>query len=205
MPSKYRVRSLFRPLVNLIAKGFYKSGIQNPNVITGLMFGSAVLSTFFLIYLENLLFFWILVFITGIFDGVDGSLRRISNRSSQKGALLDSTLDRFSEIVIFFGIFIYCSDKLLFGFIDMKLIIYLSIFSTLMISYSRTRGENIIKGDFDIGLMARSERLLFLVIASILSVFWTIFNELLFIYMLLVASTAIFRFLKIHKIISAEK
>ena len=119
--------------------------------------------------------------------------------------MLDSTLDRFSEIVIFFGIFIYCSDKLLFGFIDMKLIIYLSIFSTLMISYSRTRGENIIKGDFDIGLMARSERLLFLVIASILSVFWTIFNELLFIYMLLVASTAIFRFLKIHKIISAEK
>jgi phosphatidylglycerophosphate synthase len=201
MPSKFRIRHIFRPLVDLIAKGFYKTGIKNPNIITWFMFISSVLSAIFLVFLGNFLLFGIFLFLTGIFDGVDGSLSRIANRSTQKGAFLDSNLDRFSEIVIFLGIFIYCKDALLWELIDMKLIIFIALFATLMVSYSRTRGENIYKEDFDIGLMARSERLFYLLITSIIAFFWGFFNELLFIYMWLVIGTVVFRFIKIKNII----
>jgi phosphatidylglycerophosphate synthase len=204
MGSKIRLRYIFRPLVDIIAKGFYKSGIKNPNIITGLMFFFAVLGSVLLILFGNLLLFGIFVFLTGIFDGVDGSLSRIAERASQKGAFLDSTMDRFSEIVIFFAIFVFCGDTLLWNAIDMKLIIYIAFFASLMISYSRTRGENIIKEDFDIGLMARSERLFYLLIASIISFIWGYFNELLFIYMWLVIGTVLFRFSRIYNTIKTR-
>jgi len=201
MASKYRVRYIFRPPVNLIAKGFFKIGVKNPDIITGLMLICALFSAFFIIFLQNLLLFAIFVFLTGIFDGVDGSLSRLANRASQKGAFLDSTMDRFSEIIIFLGIFIYSWNAFLWEVIDMKLVIYFALFASLMISYSRARGETIIKGDFDIGLMARSERLFYLFITSIIAFIWGYLNEFLFIYMILVVGTALFRAIKIYRFI----
>jgi len=192
------VKYIFRPLVNSIARGFNKVGLQNPNVVTLLMFFFACVSSVFLIFLENLFFFAIFVFFTGILDGVDGSLSRLNNRQTKKGGFLDSTMDRLSEFIIFLGLFLFLYDELLWNLIDMKLIIFISFTATFLISYSRSRADNFFKGDFDVGLMARSERLLYLVITSIIASFWGYMSEFIFIYMWLVIFTAFFRFLKIH-------
>ena len=70
-----------------------------------------------------------------------------------------------------------------------------------MISYSRARAENFFKGDFDIGLMARSERLFYLVITMMISFFWNFVKEFLFLFMWLVVITYIFRMIKIYNVL----
>ncbi|MHA1489365.1 MAG: CDP-alcohol phosphatidyltransferase family protein [Promethearchaeota archaeon] len=203
MPSKFRVRYLFRPLVELLAKGLNKIGIT-ANVATIIMLSFSILSFISLVFFMNLFYFGIFIFLCGIFDGIDGAIARLNNKSSQWGAFFDSTMDRMSEFVIFLALLLFCFEDLLWNLIDMKLVIFISFFCSLMISYSRARGENFLKkkkGDFDIGLMARSERLFYLFITSIIAFFFNFLNEFLFIFMWLVIGTAIFRFLKINKYI----
>jgi hypothetical protein len=65
-----------------------------------------------------------------------------------------------------------------------------------MISYIRSRAEVIFKGDFDFGLMARSERLFYLFVTMMIANFYGYSNEFLFIFMLLVITTALFRYFK---------
>ena len=69
-----------------------------------------------------------------------------------------------------------------------------------MSSESRLRCS-FFKGDFDVGLMARSERLFYLVITMMIANFYGYANEFLFTYMLLVLITALFRYFKIAKLI----
>ncbi|TFG08558.1 MAG: CDP-alcohol phosphatidyltransferase family protein [Promethearchaeota archaeon] len=198
MPSKLRIRYIFRPLVNLIAKGLSKIGIT-PNAATVLMLCFAVLSFIILVIFQNLLIFAIFIFITGIMDGCDGAIARLTNKSTPLGGFFDSVMDRISEFFIFLALLIYTWDQLLWDLIEMRIIIFFSLIASLMISYSRARAENIFEGDFDIGLMARSERLFYLFISSLISLFYNLFNELLFLFMWLVVGTAIFRFLKINR------
>ena len=201
-PSKFRLRYIFRPLVNLLAKSLSKLGVT-PNLATGIMLLFAIFSFISLVFLQNLLFFAILVFITGIMDGCDGAIARLTNGSTSFGGFFDSVMDRISEFIIFLALLIFTWDHLLWGLIDMKLIIFFTFLGSLMISYIRARAENFFKGksnkvNFDIGLMARSERLFFLFISSLLAFFFnTFFNEFLFLFMCLVIGTAFFRFLRI--------
>jgi len=203
MPSSLRVRKIFGPLVKAIARGLSKIGIT-PNIATCVMLFFALLSLISLGFLKNLLLFSIFVFTTGIFDGVDGAIARLTDNSTKSGAFLDSTMDRVSEFIVLLGLLLYCWNESIF-LIDMKLIVMISLFSSLMISYSRARAENFFKGDFDIGLMARSERLFYLVITSIIAHFFGFMNEFVFIFMWLVICTAVWRFFKFNNIIKKNE
>jgi len=198
MPSKFRIRYIFRPLVKLIAKGLSKIGVT-PNMATVIMFIFAIISFVCLVFIQNLLLFSIFVFITGIMDGCDGAIARLDNKSTKFGGFLDSIMDRFSEFVIFWSLLVYSWEEELWNIIDMKVVIFLAFLFSIMISYLRARASNILDGDFDIGLMARSERLFYLVISSLITFYFGFFNEFLFLFMWLVIGTFIFRFMKINK------
>ncbi len=200
MPSKFRLRYIFKPFVKLIAKGLSKVGVT-PNIATLMMFSFAIFSFIALVFFNNLLFFAIFIFITGILDGCDGAIARLTNKTTKFGGFFDSMMDRLSEFVIFLGLLIYFWEQLLWNLIDMKIIILMAFLASIMISYARTRAENFYKGDFDVGLMARSERLFYLVITSIIAYFYGFFNEFLLLFMILVIGTAIFRYVKIHNLI----
>jgi phosphatidylglycerophosphate synthase len=202
MPSKFRIRRIFKPLVMLLAKALNKIGVT-PNLATIIMLCFAILSFIFLSFFQNLLIFSIFVLLTGIMDGCDGAIARLTNKSSKFGGFFDSVMDRISEFFIFLALLIYEWNHFLWNFLDMKLIILLSFISSIMISYFRTRAENLykdksVKIDFDLGLMARSERLFYIFITSIISFFYGFFNEFLFIFMCLLLCTLVFRFLKIN-------
>jgi len=197
MPSKFRVRYIFRPVVNLIAKGSRKLGIT-PNIATIIMLSFAILSFISISCFYNLLLFAIFIFLCGIFDGVDGAIARLTNKETKFGGFFDSTMDRFSEFFIFLGLLIYFWDQLLWDFIDMKLIIFIAFLFSILISYSRARADIIYKGDYDIGLMARSERFFYLFIAMFVAFFIGLANEFIFLYMWLVIGTFIFRAIKIN-------
>ncbi|MBD3193902.1 MAG: hypothetical protein GF317_02530 [Candidatus Lokiarchaeota archaeon] len=201
MPSKFRLRYVFKPLIKVLAKGLNKIGLS-PNMATILMLINSIVSILFLIILENLLLFSIFVFLTGIFDGIDGAIARLENKSSAFGGYFDSVMDRFSEFVILFGLLIYFRDFILWNIIDMKLIILITLLGSIMISYSRARVEVLYKGDFDIGLMARSERLFYIFLTMIISHFWDYEEFFIFLFMIFVLLTAFFRFFKIRNIIN---
>jgi len=197
MPSQFRVRKIFRWLVNLIAKGLIKLRVT-PNLATIIMLLFSIFSLISLVCFRNLLYFSVFVFITGIMDGSDGAIARLTNTSTKFGGFFDSFMDRFSEFFIFFGLFIYTKDQVLGEWFDMKLIVFISFFASIMISYTRARAEVIFKGDFDIGLMARSERLFYLFLTMLISFFYGYMQIFLFTFMCLVIATLVFRITRIY-------
>jgi len=195
--SKFRLRYIFKPLINLIAKGLVKLGVT-PNSATVIMLCFSILSFIFLVFFQNLIGFSIFVFLTGIWDGLDGQIARLTNKATRYGGFFDSSMDRISEFIIFLGLLIFSWDFVLWKIIDVSIIVYVSFLTSVMISYSRARAEVFFKGNFDVGLMARSERLFFIFISMLLAFFFNIVSELLFLFMCLVIATFIFRVVRIY-------
>ena len=197
MPSKYRLRFIFRPVVKIIAKGLIKIRVT-PNLATIIMVTISLLGFISIVFFRNLLLFSIFVFFTGIMDGCDGAIARLTNRVSSFGGFFDSIMDRISEFIIFLGLLIFSWSYLLWGFLEVKIIIYICLLGSIMISYTRARAQIIFNGDFDIGLMARSERLFYIFITMFIAHFYGFISEFLFIFMWLILGTFLFRVTKIY-------
>jgi len=200
MTSKFRLRRIFRRPVKKVAHLLSRVGLS-PNLATIIMLSFSIISFVLLAFLSNLLLFSIFVFATGFFDGVDGAIAREQKKVTKFGGFFDSLMDRISEFVIFLALLIYTWSSVLWGIFEMKIIILISFFSSIMISYLRARAEVFFKGDFDFGLMARSERLFYLVLTMLVANFIGYVNEFLFVFMLLVLATAFFRYFKIKHLI----
>jgi phosphatidylglycerophosphate synthase len=97
-----------------------------------------------------------LVLFAGLFDMLDGQVARLGKMSSLYGALFDSVLDRYSELILFLGICYYLVAQHYFlG----SLFAFLALIGSMMVSYIRARAEGLgieCKG----GLMQRPERVI---------------------------------------------
>lgn len=95
-----------------------------------------------------------LILFAGLFDMLDGQVARLGNMSSKFGALFDSVLDRYSELVMFFGICYYLVSH---HYFLSSLFAFIALIGSMMVSYTRARAEGLgieCKG----GLMQRPER-----------------------------------------------
>jgi len=104
----------------------------------------------------------VLVMLSGFFDVLDGAVARATGKTSQRGAFLDSTLDRVSEVVVFLGI-------LVGGYIS-PFFVLLALSLSLMVSYARAKGDALGVNLAGIGVGERSERLLVLIVTSLLGI-----------------------------------
>lgn len=101
--------------------------------------------------------------LAGLFDALDGAVARESNRMSDFGAFLDSTMDRLSESAIFVGIlFFYASTGYPYG----ALISGIAMTFSLLTSYSRARAEGL-GLRCEVGLLERAGRVLILSLCAI--------------------------------------
>jgi phosphatidylglycerophosphate synthase len=185
MPSRFRLRVIFKPLVLGTAKGLIRLGVS-PNQATGIMlaFSIACIVYFLLVPINwvMLIGFGILVFITGVFDGVDGAIARLTNAKTHFGAVLDSSMDRISDPIIFF---VPAVRELLSGDVISVSWLHVSflwvvplwaysfalVIGAYMTSYVRTRATLADPAlDADVGLLGRSERLFIIVVASVMNV-----------------------------------
>lgn len=99
-----------------------------------------------------------LVLLGGLFDILDGRVARLSHLGSKFGAFYDSTLDRISEIAVYFGLLSMYNDyRMDLGDVGMIYLIMLAMAGSLMISYTRARAEAL-GLDCRVGLMQRAER-----------------------------------------------
>ena len=90
----------------------------------------------------------------GALDLFDGALARSTGRDSAFGALLDSVVDRVSEIVVLLGVLLYYlrGDSL-----EGAVLVYLAMGGSIMVSYLRARSEGL-GIDCKVGIMTRPER-----------------------------------------------
>lgn len=104
----------------------------------------------------------------GLFDMVDGALARVRNQKTTFGAFFDSTLDRYSEGIVFLGIILYVNSLPASTEKTWTLALtYLAALGSLMVSYARARAEGL-GLEMKSGLMARPERVLVLAAGLIL-------------------------------------
>jgi CDP-diacylglycerol--glycerol-3-phosphate 3-phosphatidyltransferase len=98
--------------------------------------------------------FLLLVF--GALDGLDGALARRMGVTGKFGAFLDSTLDRYSEAFVLFGLLIYAGDR---GLVLEERLVYATLVGSLLVSYTRSRAETL-GVECKVGLLTRLERFL---------------------------------------------
>src|SRR6201985_1543399 len=97
-----------------------------------------------------------LILFAGLFDMLDGQVARLGNMSSQFGALYDSVLDRYSELILFLGI---CYYLVAHHYFMSSIFAFIGLIGSMMVSYVRARAEGLgieSKG----GLMQRPERVI---------------------------------------------
>jgi CDP-diacylglycerol---glycerol-3-phosphate 3-phosphatidyltransferase len=113
----------------------------------------------------NLVLGGIMALVAGAFDMLDGAVARVTGRITRFGGFFDSTLDRYSEAIVFFGLLIYLMD-IEAGTTAIALL-FAAIVGSLMVSYTRARAESA-DIDAEVGLFARPERIIVLAILLII-------------------------------------
>lgn len=167
MPSPYRLRRVFGPLVRVIARGFIRLRIS-PNAISILTFFVASLSAVLLTLYQWYFVYGLLVFCAGLLDGVDGEVARQTQRATLAGGFLDSMLDRIADVVILFPFLFLPNPFPQWG--PRWWWVTVAISGSLLVSYARSRAQAAGVKDTDVGIAARSERLFILVVTSLLVV-----------------------------------
>jgi len=104
-----------------------------------------------------------LILFAGLFDMLDGQVARLGNMSSTFGALYDSVLDRYSELVMFFGICYYLVGH---HYFLSSIFAFIAMIGSMMVSYTRARAEGLGIECKD-GLMQRPERVVTIGVAAI--------------------------------------
>ncbi len=166
-PSKFRVRGIFRGLVYRVARPLQKRNI-NPDSVTYLSLLIALVSLLALALFRFEPLFGILVFTVGFLDGVDGAVAKGAGTASQAGSLTDSVIDKVSEVIILTAIALTFSNGTVL-YLSVPLWVLLCLCGWLLTSYTRSRAESLGVTDLDIGIGARSERLLTLVLFSLVN------------------------------------
>jgi len=168
-----RLQQMIYKVINPFVKGLIRIGLT-PNAVTtiGLVLNIGV-AVIFVFGAEksnrgDLSFIgWggALVLFAGLFDMLDGQVARLGNMSSKFGAMYDSVLDRYSEMILFLGICYYLVSH---HYFLSSLFAFIALIGSMMVSYTRARAEGLgvqCKG----GLMQRPERVVTIGITALAS------------------------------------
>jgi CDP-diacylglycerol--glycerol-3-phosphate 3-phosphatidyltransferase len=157
------VRKWMRWLLEPLARLINRTGIS-PNLLTVMGFVLTV-GVAYVLATGHLQIGGVLLAVAGLFDALDGTLARLAGRRSRFGAFLDSTVDRFSEAVIFLGLLVHYTQH---GGQRESFLIYATLVGSLMVSYTRARAESI-GIECKRGILTRFERAVVLVVGLILN------------------------------------
>jgi CDP-diacylglycerol--glycerol-3-phosphate 3-phosphatidyltransferase len=157
MLAKY-VRPLLSLPVSWLVQRLRSAGVT-PNMVTYTGFALTVLSAFILAG-GRLILGGFVLWAASMLDMIDGSLARQTGQSTSFGAFIDSTLDRYSEIIALGGLVWHFSNQT-----DSSLVLfllYVTMAGSLMVSYTRARAEGL-HLDVKEGWLQRPERLTILI------------------------------------------
>jgi len=148
--SKHINRKMSEPVARLLAKTKV-----TPNQMTWVAFGIALLSFVSFVFGHNIIA-GLLVQLSSIVDGIDGSLARLKGMTSEFGGFLDSVLDRYADILIVLGLTLWSLSHETYP--GIWLVGFLAITGIICISYTRARIGSNHRHLFDKGLKSLASR-----------------------------------------------
>lgn len=161
--SKHVNRKMSEPMARLLTKTKV-----TPNQMTWAAFGIALLSFVSFILGYNIIA-GLLVQLSSIVDGIDGSLARLKGMISEFGGFLDSVLDRYADILIVLGLTLWSLSHETYSGIWLAGL--LAITGIICISYTRARISPNHRHLFDKGfksLASRDIRLFLIMLGAVI-------------------------------------
>ena len=98
-----------------------------------------------------------------VFDLTDGAVARNANKVTRFGGFLDSVMDRYSDLILLTGLLVYYAGINRFGYIVLTAV---AMTGTVLVSYSRSRAENVIES-CKVGFLERPERIVLIIIGAL--------------------------------------
>jgi archaetidylinositol phosphate synthase len=162
-----KLKEKVQSLLSVEARVAHKMRLT-PNIVSMLGFSFSIFSAISYLLSFNQPWFLLLavalLLASGFCDVMDGILARTYNQESIFGGFFDSLLDRYSDSTIFIGLIIGGLCDPIWGL--------LALIGSLLVSYSRARAESVGIKMGSVGLMERAERLILLMVSSIIAFFW---------------------------------
>ncbi len=156
-------KNAFIGLLNPVVAGLIRRRVH-PNLISTA--GFLVTLAGAIIIFQRHLFWGIVVFLLGgMMDILDGRVARETGLASKFGSFYDSTLDRVSEIVVYFALYAYFRPMDNFWWVGY--VVIAAMVGSLMVSYTRARAEAL-GVDCKVGVMQRPERIVALGLGGLL-------------------------------------
>jgi len=156
-------------IINAMVRVLASAGIS-PNVLTtvgvtinmgcGVLFGIGE-------------FFWagVVLIVANLFDMLDGNVARSSGQVTKFGSFLDSSLDRLSDMVSFFGIMIFYAGNSPQHSLMNVILAGVGMIASVMVSYTTARSEGLgVKAN--VGFLQRPERIVLLIIGALSTWDW---------------------------------
>ncbi len=172
-PIKKKLQQLVYVILNPLIQLLIKLGVT-PNMVTFFGFLLNILSTGVLIYgaevgdrndHKYLGYAGAIILLAGAMDMIDGRLARLSGTAHPYGALYDSVLDRYSELVMFFG---FCYYTVTQDYLLTSIFSFIAMIGSIMVSYTRARAEGL-GVNASVGIMQRPERIVLVATASLVT------------------------------------
>ncbi len=183
-----------RGYIQKCVDGFAKYSLLtklHPNQITTLAFVVGVVSAGFIAF-SKFPIAAVLLWVSGALDVLDGTVARLTGKTSKLGGYLDLVFDRMVEAAVILGFFFYAPQNAL-----IYLLFFVSVlfnFSTFMLAGSLFQNEGKKSMHYDVGIVERTETFIVFTLMLIFPQYLEIF---LLIFIALVFLTGIIRMYKI--------
>jgi CDP-diacylglycerol---glycerol-3-phosphate 3-phosphatidyltransferase len=149
-----RARNLTKGVMARIGMTLHKAGIH-PDIIT--IVGLLIVGIAALFISKDEMQVGAIILLAGLpLDAIDGAVARAMERKSRFGEMLDSSLDRYADGLIFMALSYHFAVQDEF---DLMLLAMAALMGSFMVSYARARAEGV-GVDVKIGLFTRMERLI---------------------------------------------
>jgi CDP-diacylglycerol--glycerol-3-phosphate 3-phosphatidyltransferase len=103
--------------------------------------------------------------LASLFDMMDGRVARLRGRETKFGAYLDSTMDRYSDMLLYMGLMLMYARM---ERIPYMVLVWVAAFGSFMTSYARARAESLIPR-CTAGFMERPERIVALILGALVN------------------------------------
>jgi phosphatidylglycerophosphate synthase len=162
----YAGRERFQDLSIKIGIVFSKFGLS-PNQWTMVSILPVIIAVYFLYY-QNFIAAAVLFIISSFIDLIDGSVARVTGRTSRLGAYLDTVVDRYVEGIIIIGLVFVPLPPFL---IDARVWLMMFFFGGMMTTYVKAaaKEKDLITRELKGGLLERAERLIILFVGILLA------------------------------------
>lgn len=167
-----------------------------PNAWTLISLAAAAFASYFILK-EEFLLASVFFAAASLFDIIDGSVARSTNRATKKGAYLDTIADRYVEFIVIAGLLLTALPSFL---LQTHIWLLLYLFGSMMTTYAKAAAREKINIEVKGGLLERAERMILLFAGILLASFGKIYLVYIIAFMAILSNiTALQRIIKALK------